>query len=162
MGSNDFNRRSQVGFLDYPEKANCRSQRQVAQIDIVKIVVKAVDKVRYIVGRRSGCCGRRFRIGVHERRGNITAASHVPIAAVATDPCKDRCVLVGQKFGILNGTGVRLTGCYIAAARRTQTAVGIRVAASTACTIVGDVGEKAIRCIGSAAISGMACVPSGV
>ena len=34
------------------------------------------------------------------------------IAAVATDPCKDRCVLVGQTFGILNGTGVRLTGCY--------------------------------------------------
>ncbi|MCY1310897.1 hypothetical protein D9M69_720030 [compost metagenome] len=71
-------------------------------------------------------------------------------------------MLVSQKFGILNGTGVRLTGCYIATARRTQTAVGIRVAASSAITIVGDVGEKAVRCISSTTMSGMACVPAGV
>ena len=38
------------------------SEWQMAQIDIVKIVVKAVDKVRNIIGRHCGCCGRRFWI----------------------------------------------------------------------------------------------------
>lgn len=97
---------------------------------------------------------------MHECSRDIATTSHVSVTTITANASKNSGVLVGKKRGILNSACIGSRSAYVATTGRAKAAIGVCITTSSAITVIGDIGEETIGCIGSAAMTGMACVPT--